>query len=276
MRDLNGKVAVVTGGGSGIGRETVLALAKHGATVAVADLDLGRAQSVVAEVTAAGGKASAHKVDVSSEAEFKALRDEVLAAHGVVDILVNNAGIGPAPVNFVDVDLDYVRRFLDVNLWGAINGTHAFLPELLKRPEASLVNIGSYTGLMAPAGVAAYATSKFGVRGFTESLRMELAGSPVTATLIVPGVTKTSLMANSPVIAEDKKDSLQKAFDKSPSVGPKTVAKGVIKGIRGKKPRVRTGTDTVALDIITRIAPARYSTILAKPMKAVMQKTFGE
>jgi NAD(P)-dependent dehydrogenase (short-subunit alcohol dehydrogenase family) len=276
MRNLNGKVAVVTGGGSGIGRATVLELAKLGVTVAIADLDLGRAEAVAGEVTAAGGKATAHKVDVSSEADFHALREEVLAAHGVVDILVNNAGIGPAPRNFVDVDLAYVRRFLDVNLWGAINGSHTFLPDLLSRPEASLVNIGSYTGLMAPAGVAAYATSKFGVRGFTESLRMELAGSPVTTTLVVPGVTRTALMANSPVIADDQKDGLQKAFDKSPAVGPEVVAKGIIKGIQGKKPRVRTGKDTVALDIITRLAPARYSTILAKPMKAVMKKTFGQ
>ena len=275
MRDLNGKVAVVTGGGSGIGRATVLELSKLGATVAVADLNFEAATAVVAEVTAAGGNASAHRVDVSSEADFKTLRDEVLAAHTVVDIVINNAGIGPAPRDFVDVDLAYVRRFIDINMWGAINGSHVFLPELLKRPEASLVNIGSYTGLMAPAGVAAYATSKFGVRGFTESLRMELAGSPVTVTLVVPGVTRTALMANSPAIADGDKDSLQKAFDTAPAVGPKTVAKGIIKGIRGKKPRVRTGMDTVALDIITRLAPARYSTMLAKPMKATMKKTFG-
>jgi hypothetical protein len=276
MRNLDGKVAVVTGGGSGIGRAIVLALAREGVTVAVADLDPSRAHQVADGLAADEKKASAHRVDVSDEASVRALREEVLAAHGVVDIVVNNAGIGPAPRDFVDVDLAYVRRFLDVNLWGAINGSHAFLPDLLSRPEASLVNIGSYTGLMAPAGVAAYATSKFGVRGFTESLRMELAGSPVTVTLVVPGVTRTALMANSPVIDEDQKDTLQKAFDKAPAVGPDTVAKGVLKGIKGKKPRVRTGMDTVALDIITRLAPARYSTLLAKPMKATMKKTFGQ
>lgn len=275
MRDLNGKVAVVTGGGSGIGRATVLELSKSGATVAVADLNLEAANNVVAEVAAAGGKATAHRVDVSSEDDFRTLRDEVLAAHSVVDIVVNNAGIGPAPKDFHLTDLAEVRRFIDINLWGAINGSHVFLPELLKRPDASLVNIGSYTGLMAPAGVAAYATSKFGVRGLTEALRMELAGSTVTATLVVPGVTRTALMANSPAIAEDQKDSLQKAFDKAPAVGPEVVAKGVIKGIVKKKPRVLTGKDTVALDLITRLAPARYSGLLAKPMKAIMKKTFG-
>jgi NAD(P)-dependent dehydrogenase (short-subunit alcohol dehydrogenase family) len=276
MRELKGKIAVVTGGGSGIGRSIVLGLVKHGATVAVVDLDVDRAKQVAEEATALGGQASAHKVDVSSEADFRALRDEVLAAHGGVDILVNNAGIGLAPGNFLDTGLDVVRRVIEVNLWGAINGTHAFLPDLLARPEASLVNVCSYTGLMAPAGTAAYSASKFGVRGFTEALRMELAGSPVTATLVLPGVTRTALMVNSPVIAEDRKAVVQKAFDKAPAVGPEVVAKRTINGIRRKSPRVRTGMDTVAMDIIARLAPGRYSTVLAKPIKAVLKKTFGQ
>jgi NAD(P)-dependent dehydrogenase (short-subunit alcohol dehydrogenase family) len=276
VRSLRGKVAVVTGGGSGIGRAIAHDLAGRGTTVAVADLDLESAKRVVAEVTSAGGRASAHQVDVASEAGFRTLREEVLAAHPAVDILVNNAGIGPGPKNFVDTPLSDVHRILDINLWGAIHGTSIFLPDLLARPEASLVNIGSYTGLMAPSAVVGYSTSKFAVRGFTEALRMELAGSPVTVTLVMPGVTKTALMTNSPVIDAEHRESLQRAFDKAPGVLPEVVAAGVVKGILKRRPRVLTGKDTVALDIITRLAPGRYSALLAKPMSAALKKTFGE
>jgi NAD(P)-dependent dehydrogenase (short-subunit alcohol dehydrogenase family) len=273
MRNLSGKVAVITGGGSGIGREIGRALASRGAVVAVADLDLDAARRLADELP---GGASGHAVDVSSEQRFQALRDEVLAQHGQVDILVNNAGIGPAPKNFLDTPLAEFRRFLDINLWGAIHGSHVFLPELLRRPEAALVNVGSYTGLMAPSLVTGYATSKFGVRGFTESLRMELAGSPVAVTLVMPGVTKTALMANSPVIAEADKAALQRAFDKAPGITPDKVAAGVVKGITHRRSRVLTGADTAALDLITRLFPGAYSALLAKPMALAMRKTFGQ
>ena len=272
MRQLSGKVAVVTGGASGIGAALVAKLAGLGCVVAVADLDLDGATRVAGSI---GAAASAHRVDVSSEAEFRSLREEVIAAHGVVDILVNNAGIGPGPKAFVDTDLADVRRILDINLWGAIYGSSIFLPDLLRRPQASLVNVGSYTGLMAAGQVAAYSTSKFGVRGLTEALRMELAGTSVKVTLVMPGVTRTALISHSPVIDAAHRDGLQAAFNKAPAVGPEVVAAGIIKGIQKGKPRVLTGKDTVALDIITRLAPAHYSALLAKPMAIALKKTFG-
>ncbi|HEY1971111.1 MAG TPA: SDR family oxidoreductase [Pseudonocardia sp.] len=272
MRNVNGKVAVVTGGGSGIGRVIVLELAKLGASVAVADINLDNAKKVAQE---AGPKATAHHVDVSSAEQFIALREEVLAAHGVVDILVNNAGVGTAPCQFVEAKLEDVRRIIDINLWGAINGSHAFLPQLMKRPEASLVNIGSYTGMLGTMTMVGYSTSKFAVRGFTEALRMELVPSPVTVTLVMPGVTRTALMENSPLVSGKQKEDLAKAFANAPAVGPEVVAAGVLKGIRGKKPLVLTGKDTKMLDKIVRLAPGRYSQLMYKPLKKSLDKTVG-
>src|SRR5258708_482263 len=114
MKDLRGKVAVVTGAGSGIGRAIALSLAAEGVTVAAVDIDLDSAKNAAADIAASGGEASAHRADVSSEAEVRSLREEVLAAHHVVDILINNAGITNPPAQLVDTDLADVRRILEI------------------------------------------------------------------------------------------------------------------------------------------------------------------
>jgi short-subunit dehydrogenase len=266
----------VTGASSGIGADIARELADRGHGVTLVARREDRLRELADELAGRGSNVEVIACDVGDSADRAGLFDEVGRRGLTVDILVNNAGIGPGPKNFVDTPLSDVHRILDINLWGAIHGTSIFLPDLLARPEASLVNIGSYTGLMAPSAVVGYSTSKFAVRGFTEALRMELAGSPVTVTLVMPGVTKTALMTNSPVIDAEHRESLQRAFDKAPGVLPEVVAAGVVKGILKRKPRVLTGKDTVALDIITRLAPGRYSALLAKPMSAALKKTFGQ
>lgn len=275
MRDLAGKVAVVTGGASGIGRAIAESLAAKGATIAVADLDTDGARRVAKQLEEQGARATAHSVDVSNEDSFRALRLEVLQAHGCVDILVNNAGIAGAPGDFVAAGLDDVRRLLDVNLYGVIYGTSVFLPELLERERASLVNVSSYTGLLGTGSMVGYSTSKFGVRGFTEALRMELAGSPVAVTLVFPGATRTPLMANSPLLHGTQKERLQASLDNARALSADVVADRVVRGIIKGSPRVLTGADTKVLDVITRLAPGRYSAILAKPMRKAIAKTLG-
>lgn len=122
MRDLAGKVAVVTGGGSGIGRATCVALGRAGATVAVCDIDVRSAEETADHLTGSGTKATAHRADVASEAEMRSLVDDVLATHTQVDVLVNNAGVATAPGATVDTTLSRFRQVLDVNLWGVIHG----------------------------------------------------------------------------------------------------------------------------------------------------------
>lgn len=272
MRTLDGKVAVVTGAGSGIGRSIAVALAGHGVAVAVADINIDAAKEVADRL---GGQASAHQVDVSSEAEVRSLRDAVVAAYGHVDIVVNNAGIAPAPTRLAEMPLADVRRVLEINLFGAVHGSAIFLPDLLARTEASLVNVSSYCGLVGMPRMVPYTTSKYGVRGLTEALRMELAGTPVAVTLVMPGATKTSLMTNSPLVEESRRAGLQKLFDDNPGMSPDAVAAAVLRGIKSGRARVLTGKDTRGLDAVVRLLPGRYSSLLAKPMNSVLDKAFG-
>jgi NAD(P)-dependent dehydrogenase (short-subunit alcohol dehydrogenase family) len=272
MRQLEGKVAVVTGAGSGIGRAIAEALAARGVTVAAADINVATVKELVADL---GGAGTAHQVDVSAETEVRALRDEVIGTHGRVDILVNNAGVAPAPTPLAEMPLTDVRRVLEINLFGAVHGSTIFLPDLLARPEAGLVNVSSYCGLVGMPRMVPYTTSKFGVRGLSEALRMELAGTPVAVTLVLPGATRTSLMTNSPLVEESRRAELQKIFDDNPGMTPEAVAAAVVRGIRSGRPRVLTGKDTRGLDAIVRLLPGRYSSLLARPMNAVLDKAFG-
>ena len=131
MRDVEGKVAVITGGGSGIGRATALALARRRATITICNLPPTTSKATADDIVAAGGRASAHEVDVTSEPAMRDLVDAVLSEHGALDIVMNNAGILVAPTPTVEVPLDLFRRVMDVNFWGVVYGSLFFLPHLL-------------------------------------------------------------------------------------------------------------------------------------------------
>jgi short-subunit dehydrogenase len=227
-------------------------------------------------IVGGGGGATAHAVDVSSEEQMRGFVAEVLDQHHVVDIVVNNAGISPASVPTVETDLSVFHKVLDINLWGVIHGSRLFLPHLLERQEANLVNVCSFAGLIGMIGFSPYNISKFGVRGLTESLQIELAGSPVTVTLLCPGGTKTAIMTNSPVIDSGVRDKMQANLASSKqAIGPEKVAEGVMTGILKNKTRVLVGTDTKMLDKITRILPAAYPKLMHKKMKAMLEEALG-
>lgn len=276
MKNVHGKVAVVTGGGSGIGRATCHALAARGATVAVCDLRPDAAKETVELLSRSGGRGTAHTVDVASEEQMRALVDEVLGEHHVVDIVVNNAGIGVGPVPTAETDLSVFRKVLDVNLWGTIYGSRLFLPHLLERSEANLVNVCSFAGLMGMTGMPAYNISKFGVRGLTESLQIELARSPLAVTLVCPGGTRTSLMANSPTVDESVRAKMDANLRSSKQAAtPEKVADGILKGILKNKSRVLVGADTVMIDKLTRHLPGAYPKLMHKQLAKMYEQTLG-
>jgi len=171
--------------------------------------------------------------------------------------------------------LDDFHRFVDINLWGVVHGSIMFLPELKKRPEANLVNVASYAGILGSARVAGYCTSKFAARGFTESLRMEFAGTPLAVSLVLPGVTRTALMANSPLVDPQDKAALQARFDKAPGVGPERVARSIVSGIARNRPRILVGSDTRAIDLVVRALPGGYTRLMYRPMGVVFRRIFG-
>jgi NAD(P)-dependent dehydrogenase (short-subunit alcohol dehydrogenase family) len=276
VRDIRGKVAVITGAGSGIGKATALALARRGASLAICDLDPAAAKTTADDIVTTGGTATAHEVDVSSEPAMRQLVPAVLAEHGAVDIVINNAGILVAPTPTTDVPVDRFRQVMDVNFWGVVYGSLFFLPHLLARPEANLVNVASNAGLVAYSRVAAYNASKFGVRGFTETLRMETRRSPLRVTVVCPGNTRTSLAANSPVMDQGQGGTMQRFLDRVPGRPVEAVAEAIVRGIERDRPRVLTGADTFFLDAIARLAPGAHSRILARPIELFLDKTLGK
>jgi NAD(P)-dependent dehydrogenase (short-subunit alcohol dehydrogenase family) len=275
MKDLSGKVSVVTGAGSGIGRATALALAAQGSIVAICDLDEGKAKETAEAIAGAGGRASTHQVDVTAEDRMRSLVDEVLGEHGVVDVVVNNAGIAPPPTRAVDIDLETFRRVMNVNFWGMVYGSLLFLPHLQTRPEANLVNVASNAGIVGYSRMATYSASKFAIRGFTESLRMELRKGPVKLTVVCPGATRTSIMANSPVMTDAQRQQMQRSFEKSFGRPAEVVGEAIVKAVLKDRPRCLVGPDTVLLDVFARLLPGRHSRLLGPGTDLALNKMLG-
>lgn len=197
MQDINGKVAVVTGGASGIGRATALALAAEGARVVVADIEQPPLDTVVTEIESAGGEAIGVVCDVSEWASVEALRDRCRETFGDADIVMNNAGVaGGGPISAIE--LPAWEWTLGVNLWGVIYGVKAFLPSMVERGSGHIVNTASIAGHLTSAGMGAYNTTKHAVSGFTETLQQEmLAGDTgVGVTCLCPGFVATNIVTS--------------------------------------------------------------------------------
>src|SRR5277367_5308675 len=192
MSFLSDGVAVVTGAGSGIGRALAQQLSAAGSALALADLDEKGLAETAASLTNKGVRVSTHAVDVSDEIRVKNFSEEVLARHGRVTLLINNAGVALGGT-FEEISLDDFRWLMGINFWGTVYGVRYFLPILKKEPRAHIANLSSVFGIIAPAGQSAYSTSKFAVRGFTEALRHELAGSNVRVSPVHPGGIKTPI-----------------------------------------------------------------------------------
>jgi len=194
--NLAGRVAVVTGAGSGIGRSTALLLAHRGARVHVADLNGEAAQRVAAEIAAAGGSAVAHTLDVADAAQVEALAESVFAEDRAVHILHNNAGIGHG-ANIEATTYEDWERVISVNLLGVAYGVQAFVPRMLAQGQpASVINTASMAGIVPTAKMAPYCASKFGVVGMSEALNAELSKRGIHVSAICPGIIDTRIVAS--------------------------------------------------------------------------------
>jgi NAD(P)-dependent dehydrogenase (short-subunit alcohol dehydrogenase family) len=268
-RSVKAKVAVVTGAASGIGRALALELAARGARVAVSDVQRAALDETAALAKQRGAEVHVAPLDVSDREAVRRYARDVVDHFGVVHQLYNNAGVAGCAGPFVDIDLDAFQRLLAVNLWGVIHGTKAFLPHLIASGDGHLVNISSLNGYMAQAGMAAYCTSKFGVRGFTESIRadMVLAGHPVQVTVVHPGGVATNIAnAAAAIVAREQPQLAAEGArrtkiynEKLLKMPPERAAITILDGVEAGRTRVLVGNDAKAVDATVRLLPAAYT-----------------
>jgi hypothetical protein len=260
MTAIAGKVAVITGAGSGIGRATAYELARRGAKLALSDVDASGLAETARHARVIGAQVHDSHLDVTDRAAVLAYADAVAAEFGVVNIVVNNAGVAFTG-DVEQMSFEQIERVMDVDFWGVVHGTKAFLPHLIASGDGHVVNISSLFGLLAMPSQSAYNAAKFAVRGFTESLRQEmiLAGHPVQVSCVHPGGIQTAIARNAGTIAGLNQSDFAQFFDsKLAKTSADSAARTIVRGIAGNKPRVLVGTDAKILDALVRLLGARY------------------
>ncbi len=266
---LKGGVAVITGAASGIGAALAAGLAARGCGLALADRDAEGLARTAGAARSAGVAASEHVLDVADAEALAALPDAVLSAHGRASILVNNAGVALAG-SFAEIGLDDFAWLFDINFWAPVRLTRAFMGVLAREEAAHIVNISSLFGLVAPPGQTAYAASKFGLRGFSEALRHELKGSPISLTVVHPGGVRTNI-AKSARIPQSMDPAAARAgmrdFDKFLRTPPEVAAEAIIEAIRHRRGRLLIGGDARMADRFQRIFPQTYWRYIGGQMK---------
>ncbi len=258
--NLQDRVVVITGAGSGIGRATALLFAKHGARIAACDLDQHRLDTLATEL---GDRALVlRRVDVADRAQMSAFAGAVHALAPAADVVVNNAGVGLGG-NFLDTSLDDFDWIIGINLRGVIHGCHFFAPNMVEAKRGGqIVNISSILGIYGAPSVTAYAATKFAVRGFSESLRAELAPHKIGVTAICPGLINTAIIEDGRLAGERlaaTKDKMLATFRKG--LAPEKVAEAILGAVHSN-PAVRTvGTDARVIAAFQRIAPRALRSI---------------
>ena len=267
-------VAVITGAGSGIGRALALDLAERRCHLALADRNAEGLHETAQRARQRGINVSEHTLDVADAGAVAALPEAVIAAHGRATMLFNNAGVALAGT-FEQTDLADFEWLFDINFWGPVRLTKAFLPVLRRAPAAHIVNVSSLYGLVAPPGQSAYAASKFAVRGFSEALRHELQGSAITLSVVHPGGVATSIAKNARVpdaVAATLDPARRARMEKMLSLPPEKAAAIILGGVEKRAPRIVVGSDARAIDLLQRFRPATYWTMLQKRFDREMAK----
>jgi short-subunit dehydrogenase len=268
MTMIPGAAVAVTGAASGIGRALAKELAARGADLALADRDEAGLAETAAEIGLAR-KVTTHRVDVSDPAQILSFAAAATAAHPMLNILINNAGVALLG-QFTEIEQSQMEWLMNINFWGVVHATRAFLPHLARQREAHVVNLSSIFGIVAPPGQTAYCASKFAVRGFSESLRHELEAdnSPVRVSVVHPGGVATNIARNARS-GSAKVDNAQRAeaidrFAKVATKSPAVAAARIIDGIERNKPRILIGSDARFLDLVQRLRPSTYWGPIAK------------
>ena len=276
MKDFRGKVAAITGAGSGIGRALALELADRGCNLALTDINAGSVDETATDARSRGVKVTSGVLDVAKREDVYAWADAVVRDHGVVNLIFNNAGVAVgATVEGIEyADFEWL---MNINFWGVVYGTKAFLPHLKASGDGHIINISSVFGIIAAPTQAAYNASKFAVRGFTESLRLELElqHCGVSATSIHPGGIKTNIantarmndsVASIGANPSNAREKLAAGFITTPRKAALQILRAVEKDAR----RGLIGPDAVFIDLAQRVLPASYQGLVKSALKRLM------
>jgi butyryl-CoA dehydrogenase len=269
MKDFTGRVAAITGAGSGIGRALAADLAGRGAHLALSDVDEAGLAETVGRCEGRGVKVTSQRLDVADRQAFFAWADTVVAEHGQANLIFNNAGVA-LTATVESMSIEDFTWLMDINFWGVVHGTQAFLPHLKASGEGHVVNISSVFGLISIPSQSAYNAAKFGVRGFTDSLRMELEieGAPVSSTTVHPGGIRTNIVRNSRLdpsaagVAGSDKAQLAVDFDKVARTSPEKAARVILAAVEADKRRVLIGPDARLFDLAARLPASVYQRLI--------------
>ena len=281
MKTFKDKVAVITGAGSGMGRYLAILLAKDGADIVACDVNKQTLDETVEMLRKHNVSVSSHLLDVADKEAIEALPQKVVDQHGKVDLVFNNAGVSTGK-HFKDMEEENWDWVMDINLHGVINSTRAFIPHLKDRPEAAIINTSSIFGMVAVPGQTVYHATKFAVRGFTESLALEMAetNENLQVHCVHPGHVGTNIVANSRMDEESYKESLEQENNssiftrnrpatieemaesfKEGGMHPSKAAQIILNGVKKKKRRIFIGLDSKLLELSQRIFPNKYHRI---------------
>ncbi|MGB0211487.1 SDR family NAD(P)-dependent oxidoreductase [Algiphilus sp.] len=274
-----GRVAAITGAGSGIGRALAHRLAGHGCHLALSDVNGEALATVAAELAESGVRVTTAVVDVADKQQVASWAEAVADEHGAVHFIFNNAGVAlGSPID--GMSDDDLRWLMDINFWGVVYGTQAFLPHLKAAGDGHVVNISSIFGLIGVPSQGAYNAAKFAVRGYTEALRQELdmADCGVSATTVHPGGIKTNIAQaarfadNMDGIAPDGAEAGKKRFERLFITTPESAADTILRGVARNARRVLIGPDAYAVDAMQRLLPTGYQRLVGSATRRLMQR----
>ena len=275
MKTFKNKVAVITGAGSGMGRYLAILLAKDGADVCICDVNEKTLGETLAMLRKFNVSVSSHILDVSDKEAIEALPQKVIDQHGKVDLVFNNAGV-TAGSHFQDMKEDNWDWVMGINFDGVINSTRAFIPHLINNAEAAIVNTSSIFGIVAVPGQTVYHATKFAVRGFTESLALEMKQTNPNLQIhcVHPGHIGTNIAATARMSDEDFKDNETRSsiFSRNApktqqemgelfregGMHPSKAAKIILNGVKKNKTKIFIGLDAKLLDLSQRLFPNHY------------------